>query len=96
MTSILKSDIANLASLSSLSLTDEEIDSLRVDAEKIITYINKLDELDVDGVEPTYQVTDLVNVYRNDEVTDGDVSREKLLELAPESVENQIKVPKVL
>lgn len=55
-----------------------------------------LDELDVAGVEPTYQVTDLENVWRKDEVIDGGVTREQLLSLAPETLENQVKVPQVL
>lgn len=96
MTKILASDVQHLAALSGLSLADEEIEPLRADMEKIIDYINKLDELDVSGVEPTYQVGDLVNVMREDEVDQSEVSRRQLLDLAPESLENQIKVPKVL
>ena len=47
-------------------------------------------------VEPTYQVTDLCNVYDDDEVRSDGVSREDLLKLAPASHDGQIKVPKVL
>ena len=85
-----------LAGLSGLALSDAETQALGTDIDNIITYITMLDELDVAGVEPTYQVTDLENVWRKDEVIDGGVTREQLLSLAPETLENQVKVPQVL
>lgn len=63
--------------------------------ENIIGYIEQLGELDVSGVEPTYQVTGLSNVWREDEVQVG-IPVEKLLDLAPEKQNNQVKVPQVL
>ena len=95
MTNISTSDIQHLASLSSLALADDEVDGLRQDLENIIGYIEQLGELDTSGVEPTYQVTGLENVWREDEVQSG-ISRDELLELAPEKQNNQVKVPKVL
>ena len=95
MTNISTSDIQHLASLSSLALADDEVDELRQDLENIIGYIKQLGELDTAGVEPTYQVTGLENVWREDEVQSG-VSREALLNLAPEKQNNQVKVPQVL
>ena len=95
MTTISTSDIQHLASLSSLALADDEVDGLRQDLENIIGYIDKLGELDTSGVEPTYQVTGLENVWREDEVQSG-ISRDELLELAPEKQNNQVKVPQVL
>ena len=90
------SDSQYLAGLSGLALSDAETQALGTDIDNIITYITMLDELDVVGVEPTYQVTDLENVWRKDEVIDGGVTREQLLSLAPETLENQVKVPQVL
>ena len=95
MTNISTSDIQHLASLSSLALADDEVDGLRQDLENIIGYIEQLGELDTAGVEPTYQVTGLENIWREDEVQSG-VSREALLNLAPEKQNNQVKVPQVL
>lgn len=95
MTTISTSDIQHLASLSSLALTDDEVDGLRQDLENIIGYIKQLGELDTAGVEPTYQVTGLENVWREDEVQPG-IPAEKLLEMAPEKQNNQVKVPQVL
>ena len=90
------SDSQYLAGLSGLALSDAETQALGTDIDNIITYITMLDELDVAGVEPTYQVTDLENVWRKDELIDGGVTRDQLLSLAPETLENQVKVPQVL
>lgn len=95
MTTISTSDIQHLASLSSLALADDEVDGLRQDLENIIGYIEQLGKLDTAGVEPTYQVTGLENVWREDEVRPG-IPAEKLLEMAPEKQNNQVKVPQVL
>lgn len=95
MTTISISDIQHLASLSSLALADDEVDGLRQDLENIIGYIKQLGELDTAGVKPTYQVTGLENVWREDEVQPG-ISRDELLELAPEKQNSQVKVPQVL
>lgn len=93
--SVSKTDVAHLATLSSISLGDDELDALTADLENIITYIEQLQELDTTGVEPTYQLTGLTNVWREDEI-EPQLPREKLLALAPESLNNQVKVPKVL
>ena len=90
-----KTTVAHLATLSSISLSDEELAALTVDLENIIKYIEQLSELDTTDVEPTYQVTGLSNVFRED-VVQPQIAREKLLNLAPERKNHQIKVPKVL
>jgi len=96
MSTITNDDVRHLAQLSSLQMPDAEAELLRVGIEKIINYINQLDELDIDGVEPTYQVTGLQNVWRDDEIIDSSVSRQQLLALAAEQSDNCVKVPKVL
>lgn len=96
MTDISRDDVQHLAQLSSLQLTDDEIDSLRVDIAGILSYVQQLSELDTTGVEPTYQVTDLENVWRSDEIINYGVSREQLLALAPDQANHSVKVPKVL
>lgn len=96
MTQISSDDVRHLARLSSLQLSDEETEALRQDIGGILNYVEQLGELDTAGVTPTYQVTDLENVWREDEVVTSDVTREQLLALAPEALNNQVKVPKVL
>ena len=96
MTQISTDDVQHLARLSSLQLTDAETAALTTDIENILGYVEQLSELDTSGVEPTYQVTDLENVWRTDEVDTYGLERDVLLELAPASEAYQIKVPKVL
>lgn len=96
MTTISLDDVQHLAQLSSLQLGDDETAELQVDISTILTYIQQLAELDTAGVEPTYQVTDLENVWRDDVVIDDGINREQLLALSHESLEHQVKVPKVL
>jgi aspartyl-tRNA(Asn)/glutamyl-tRNA(Gln) amidotransferase subunit C len=96
MIQISTDDVQHLAQLSSLQLDVAEIESLRTDLENIVGYIEQLSELDTTGVEPTYQVTDLRNVWRDDVVDDYGISKDELLVLAPATEAHQIKVPKVL
>ncbi|MET0980152.1 MAG: Asp-tRNA(Asn)/Glu-tRNA(Gln) amidotransferase subunit GatC [Candidatus Saccharimonadales bacterium] len=96
MTVISRDDVQHLAQLSSLQLTDEELNSLQTDIGNILGYIEQLGELDTTGVEPTYQVTGLENVWRDDSVVKSGVTREQLLALSTESASHQVKVPKVL
>ncbi len=96
MTAISRDDVLHLAQLSSLQLSDDEIDSLQVDIGNILAYIEQLSELNTDGVEPTYQVTGLSNVWRDDVVVEETVSRDQLLALAPEQLAGAVKVPRVL
>ncbi|MGB3945876.1 MAG: Asp-tRNA(Asn)/Glu-tRNA(Gln) amidotransferase subunit GatC [Candidatus Saccharimonadales bacterium] len=97
MTQISRDDVAKLAVLSSLQLEEAEIPALQADLQAILGYVAQLDELDTEGVEPSYQVTGLTNVLREDIAVEGsDVTREQLINLAAESKDNQVKVPKVM
>ena len=88
-------EVRHLAALSEINLDNNELTSLTTDIDNIVGYINQLDELDTDNVEPTFQLTGLQNVWRDD-VIEPQLPREKLLALAPAAEDNQVKVPKVL
>ncbi len=96
MTQISRDDVLYLAQLSNLELGDDEIDGLQADISSILGYVEQLNKLDTNNIEPTYQVTGLSNVWRDDSVINYGVTREELLARAPDMVENQVKVPKVL
>lgn len=91
-----RESIRHLASLSDFALSDEEIDSLGGDLQNIIKYISQLDELDTENVEPTYQVFEMENVWRADEIVEQEAEREALLAMTKDEKDNQIKIPKVL
>lgn len=95
MTHISRDDVAALATMSALQLADDEIDSLQTELSQILDYVEQLSELDTADTQPTYQVNGLSNVWRKDEVQPS-LGRKELLALAPESADNQVKVPKVL
>jgi aspartyl-tRNA(Asn)/glutamyl-tRNA(Gln) amidotransferase subunit C len=96
MTQISRETVQHLAQLSSLQLSDDEIGNLQADISNILGYVEQLGELDTTGVAPTYQVTGLDNVWRDDLTMPDGTDREELLQLAPDVADNQIKVPKVL
>ncbi len=88
--------VKHLAELSDFAMSEAEMEKLGGDLKNIINYISELDNLDTDGVEPTYQVFEMENVWRDDEILAQDATREELLAMTKESRDNQIKVPKVL
>ena len=88
-------DVRHLAELSQIRLSKTELASLAGDIDRIVGYIDQLDELDTAGVEPTFQLTGLENVWRTDEIK-PQLERRELLQLAPDSEDGQVKVPKVL
>lgn len=96
MSTISTDDVRHLAALSNLQLSDDEVTALQLDLGNILTYIEQLGSLDTSHVEPTYQVTGLENVWRDDTVQESTVTREDLLALAPEQADQSVKVPKVL
>lgn len=93
---IKRKDILHLASLSEFSLSESEIEDLGDDLKDIIKYISQLDELNTDEIEPTYQVFEMENIWRDDKILPQDAERDLLLNLSKESQDNQVKVPKVL
>lgn len=88
--------VKHLADLSNIALTNAESEHLQKDLSNIIQYISQLDELDTDNVEPTYQVFEMENVWRPDEIMPQEANREQLLALTVAEQDHQIKVPKVL
>ena len=79
--------------LAKLELSDEEKTQAKTDLERMLNYIDKLNELDTTGVEPMSHVFPVENVFREDVVTNGDES-EKTLANAPGVKDNMFVVPK--
>jgi len=96
MSKLTRDDILKLATLSRLKLSEEEIEKFRTELSEILGYVEQLEQVDVAGLQPTYQVTGLKNVTRPDEVRDYGYETEGLLAQAPALVDNQFKVKRVL
>lgn len=97
MSTIRPEDVEHIARLSRLELSEEEKKKFAHELTSILSYVEKLNELDTSEVEATRQVTDAENVLRPDRREDSTVSqREALLAQIPEREGDGVKVPPVL
>ena len=87
--------IDQLAELARLTFNPVEKEEIKEDLQKMISFIDKLNELDTTGVEPLLFMTDEVNVLREDEVR-GSITREQGLLNAPAKNNEFVLVPKVI
>ena len=95
MAELTRKDVEYVAGLAQLTLDDAAKDRLVGELQAILTYMEQLNELDTDDVEPMMHVLDLVNVYREDVVT-GSLSHEAALANAPKTDGDYFLVPRIL
>jgi aspartyl-tRNA(Asn)/glutamyl-tRNA(Gln) amidotransferase subunit C len=88
-------EVAKVARLARLALTDEELDRATVQLGDIVDHFADIDELDLDDVEPMTQPFPLSNVLRDDVIAPG-VDRDEVLAAAPEVEEGLFKVPPII
>lgn len=87
--------VEKLARLARLRFEDEEKEAIKNDLQRMIGFVEKLNELDLEAISPLLHMSDEVNVLREDEIK-GSVSREEALKNAPDHDEKFFKVPKVI
>ncbi|RTL58820.1 MAG: Asp-tRNA(Asn)/Glu-tRNA(Gln) amidotransferase subunit GatC [Sphingobacteriales bacterium] len=87
--------VDNLAHLARLQFNDQEKAEIKKDLQKMIAFVDKLNELDTSNVSPLLHMSDNVNMLRKDEVK-GSVERNEALSNAPEKTDKYFKVPKVI
>jgi len=92
---ISKQEVEHVAKLARLELSEEEKDRLTDQLSNILTYVEKLNELDTTGVEPTAHVLDIKNVMRDDIATPS-LPQDRALANAPEKAAGHYKVPKII
>ena len=88
-------DLSRVVKLARIELTPEEERRLAPQLSEVLKYIEKLNELDVSGVEPTAHATPLSNVMREDEPRDS-LSQEDALRNAPKATNGLFVVPKIV
>lgn len=88
-------EVEHVARLARLELNEKEKEKMRAQLDSILSYIDKLNELDTSGVEPTSHVLPLTNVFREDEVRPS-LSQEEALANAPDRHDLLFRVPKIL
>ena len=93
--SIDKETARRAAHLARIEVAEEDLDKLAGELTGILNFMEELNEVDVDGVEPMTSVTPMALYKREDGVTDGDM-QEKILKNAPDAREGFFAVPKVV
>lgn len=81
-------EVRHIANLARLKLSDAEVKKFAKELTSILQYIEVLNELNTDDVEPTAQVTGLTNVFREDVVETPEATKEELLECSPLPIVN--------
>lgn len=89
-------NIRSVAHLARIALTDEEADRYQGQVDQILKYIEQLNEIDVEGIEPTAHAGAVFNVVREDVATGTSLTQEAALSNAPAVAHNQFRMPKVV
>lgn len=88
-------EIRHLAHLSRLEFSEEEMKDMQGDMDKILGFVDKINELDLEGVEPLIYLSEERNVLRADE-SKSILSKDEALKNAPDKDTDYFRVPKVL
>jgi aspartyl-tRNA(Asn)/glutamyl-tRNA(Gln) amidotransferase subunit C len=87
-----REQVLHVAKLARLRLSDDEVERMAGELSKILEYVETMNELELEGVEPTSHVVDLTNVLRED-LPRPSWPREVVLEQAPDATETGFRVP---
>lgn len=90
-----KEDVLKIEALSKLEFSESEIEKFRVDLNKIFDYMEELNGIDTSNIEPLFNVLDLKDALRKDEVEDAKIKKE-ILSNAPNGDDEFVIVPKVV
>ena len=93
--SVTINDVEKIAMLARLKLTEEEVDNYTGQLNQILEYIEKLNELDTENIEPLSNPVENTNVFRDDKLKSS-TKTEDALKNAPDKDEQHFKVPKVI
>jgi len=92
---ISREDIQHVAKLARLSFSNEDLELFTNQLNQILTYMDKLNELDTAHVEPTHHALAITNAFREDAIRPS-VSNEKSLANAPAKADGSFTVPRVI
>lgn len=96
MAKLTRDDVLKLARLARLDLSDAEIEEYTTELTEILQYVEHLQSIDIDGLEPTNQVTGLTNVTRKDQIADYGYKPSDLRDNLPDSEGDLIKVKRMI
>jgi len=92
---ISRAEVQHVARLARLHLTDDELERMREQLDAILAYIDKLRQLDVEGVEPTSHAVPLVDVMRDDALAPC-LTQDEALANAPDRADVFFRVPRII
>ena len=92
---IARQEVEHVAVLARLALNESELDQVTDQMNQILGYVDKLNELDTDGIIPTAHAVPVENAFREDVVRPS-IGHDKALKNAPESANNCFRVPKII
>lgn len=95
MSKITPDEVRRVAKLAHIGLAEDQINHFASELDQIVGFVEQLQKVEVDGVDPTDQVTGLVDVWREDEVKSG-LTHDDLKLNAPDWQDGQFKVKRVL
>lgn len=87
--------IQDIAKLAKLNFDEDSSEKMKADLEKILAFVDKLNEINTEGVEPLIYMSDEVNVLRADEISE-ETTQNEALKNAPQKDSDYFKVPTVL
>lgn len=93
--SLTKQEVEHISRLARLELSDTEKEEYTGQLNEILSFVEKLNQLDTTGIEPTAHAIEVQNVFRKDEIKPP-MDPELALSNAPDRVDNYFKVPKIL
>lgn len=93
--SVTKKDVEHIAQLARLKFSENEIENFTDQLNEILGYVEKLNELDTENIEPLSHPVEGSNVFRDD-LEKGSIKTDEALKNAPQSNEEYFKVPKVI
>lgn len=85
-----------IAHLARLEVKQDEEEALLSNLANVLNWMEKLQEVDTEGIEPLIHMTEAVNVWREEDVAQNTLPTEKAVSLAPDHTSRYIKVPKVI
>ncbi|GMQ56872.1 Asp-tRNA(Asn)/Glu-tRNA(Gln) amidotransferase subunit GatC [Vallitalea sediminicola] len=92
---ITKEQVEHVANLARLNLTEEEKEQMTTDMEVIIEFANRINEINIDNINPTAHIIPINNVFRED-IVNPSFSRDELLSNAPNRANGCFSVPRIV
>lgn len=95
MPKVSNDEVKRIADLIRLDLTDREAASFETYINGVLNYAKGMEDVDTEGLEPTYTVVEVENVFRKDEPKHT-ITQEEALQNAPDQADGQFRVPSIL